>query len=218
MLFNASPATYENSNFNQIIDNLRVSIMSKDTLRIIFILLVGLGSIYAASKNIFNHTISIYVIVVLTIFDLLIVDKMIIDPDRNSYRQSTLKKKEFFEAYLKEDSIIKFLKSDSSKYRILPLGALENQNRWAAFEIESVSGYHPAKLHNYNNFIKKIGWSNLGVLQMLNVKYIVSQETIDHPMFSLVHKGSLYVLDQYINANVYKFKNFKIAYFLVKRL
>ena len=50
-------------------------------------------------------------------------------------------------------------------------------NRWAAFNIESISGYHPAKLNLYdkllNTIYKKGGVYNYGLLQSLNIKYII---------------------------------------------
>ena len=117
---------------------------------------------------------------------------------------------------MKEDSVIRFLKSDTTKFRILPLGILERENRWAAFQIESVNGYHPAKLSNYNLMMAETGWNYPGILQMLNVKYLISQEPLEHPLFSLVHEGSLYVPDQYANAFVYQFNDFENRFFFVK--
>jgi uncharacterized membrane protein YfhO len=147
-----------------------------------------------------------------------IVDKMIIEPAPESYRTTTLKKQEFMHAYLKEDSIIRFLQSDSSKFRILPLGALERSNRWSAFQIESVSGYHPAKMANYNELMTKTGWNYPGVLQMLNVKYLISLEKLEHPLFRVVHEGSLYVPDKYVNAYVYQFSGFEDRLFFAKKV
>ena len=68
------------------------------------------------------------------------------------------------------------MKKDTSQYRILPIGSLANENRWSAFQIESIEGYHPAKISRYNQLRDKVGWSSLGILQMLNVKYVISQQ------------------------------------------
>jgi len=43
----------------------------------------------------------------------------------------------------------------------------------------------------------------------LNVKYLISLEPLEHPLFSLVHEGSLYVPDQYKKAYVYQFNEFE---------
>ena len=203
---------------NPLLNTMRADLMSADTLRVGILLLLGMGSIYAISRKWLSEFTGIGIITLLAIIDVGIVDKMIIEPAPESYRTSTLKKEEFMHAYLKEDSIIRFLQSDTSKFRILPLGALERENRWSAFQIESVSGYHPAKMGNYNELMTKMGWNYPGILQMLNVKYLISQEKLEHPLFRLVHEGSLYVPDQYVNAFVYQFNGFTNRFFFAKNV
>ena len=110
-------------------------------------------------------------------------------------------------AYLSEDEVIRFLQKDTTRYRILPLGSLGNENRWSAFQIESVMGYHPAKLFRYNKVKDEVGWNSLGVLQMLNVKYGIILEELPHPAFNLVFSGKLFHQGKYQKANVYQFKN-----------
>ena len=203
---------------NPLLNTMRADLMSADTLRVGILLLLGMGSIYAISRKWLSEFTGIGIITLLAIIDVGIVDKMIIEPAPESYRTSTLKKEEFMHAYLKEDSIIRFLQSDTSKFRILPLGALERENRWSAFQIESVSGYHPAKMGNYNELMTKMGWNYPGILQMLNVKYLISQEKLEHRLFRLVHEGSLYVPDQYVNAFVYQFNGFTNRFFFAKNV
>jgi len=158
------------------------------------------------------------IIIFISVLDMGTVDKMIIEPSSESYRNTTLKKQEFLDAYLKEDSIIRFLKSDTSKFRILPLGTLEGENRWSAFQLESVGGYHPAKMENYNKLMSETGWNYPGILQMLNVKYLISLEPFEHPLFSFVHEGSLYVPDQYKKAYVYQFNAFENRLFFSQKI
>ena len=201
-----------------LLNTMRADLMSADTLRVGILLLLGMGSIYAISRKWLSEFTGIGIITLLAIIDVGIVDKMIIEPAPESYRTSTLKKEEFINAYLKEDSIIRFLQSDTSKFRILPLGALERENRWSAFQIESVSGYHPAKMGNYNELMTKMGWNYPGILQMLNVKYLISQEKLEHPLFRLVHEGSMYVPNQYVNAFVYQFNGFTNRFFFAKNV
>jgi len=210
-----------------VLNTMRADLMSVDTYRIGVLLLLGMGSLYAISRKWLSEFLGVGIITFIAIIDVGIVDKMIIEPTPESYRTSTLKNEEFLHAYLKEDSIIRFLQSDSSKFRILPLGNLERENRWSAFQIESVGGYHPAKLGNYNLFYENIGRNEYkihemanyrGILQMLNVKYLISKVEFEHPLFSLVHKGSLYVTDQYVDAFVYQFNHFKNRFFFAKKI
>ena len=201
-----------------VLNAMRSDLMSADTVRVGFLLLLGMVSLYAISRNWLSEFTGIGIITLIAIVDVGIVDKMIIEPTPESYRISTLKKEEFIQAYLKEDSIIRFLQSDTSKFRILPLGNLQRENRWAAFQIESVGGYHPAKMGNYNRLMEEHSWSNPGILQMLNVKYIISIEELQHPLFSLVHEGSLYVPDEYVKGYVYHFNAFGDRLFFAKKI
>ncbi|MBC8311039.1 MAG: hypothetical protein H8E72_01930 [Candidatus Marinimicrobia bacterium] len=201
-----------------VLNPMRADLMSADSFRVGCLLLLGVASIYAISRKWFSEFFGIGIITCIAIIDVGIVDKMIIEPTPESYRTSTLKKKEFLNAYLKEDSIIRFLKSDTTKFRVLPLGALERENRWSAFQIESVGGYHPAKMGNYNELMTQTGWNYPGILQMLNVKYLISEEPFEHPLFSLVHEGSLYMPDQYVNAFVYQFNGFMNRFFFAENV
>ena len=202
-----------------VLDPIRLDLMSESSIRVGCILLSALGILYAISRKWMGEIIGVGIITLIAIIDVGIVDKMIIEPSSESYRTSTLKSDKFLKAYLKEDSIIRFLKSDTTKFRILPLGAaLQRENRWSAFQIESVTGYHPAKMANYNELITQTGWNYPGILQMLNVKYIISQDQFEHPLFSLVHQGSLYMPDKYVDAFVYKFNGFVDRFFFTKNI
>ena len=110
--------------------------------------------------------------------------------------------------YLSEDEVIRFLKQDTDRYRILPLGSLANENRWSAFKIESIEGYHPAKIFRYNKVKDEVGWSSLGILQMLNVKYVITLDELPHPAFEIVFSGNIFHQGKYQKAKVYKFKYF----------
>ena len=102
-----------------------------------------------------------------------LVDQKIINP-KSPYSPSVIKHNKYLEAQLKDDDIISFLNSDKSKYRVLPIGELSD-NRLVAFNIESVAGYHPAKLASYELLDKNVGM-NYNILKMMNVKYLLSTQ------------------------------------------
>ena len=155
---------------------------------------------------------------VISIFDLSYVNYKIIEPSEKSYRSSTLSPSITKKRYLNEDEIIKFLKKDTSNFRILPTQPLDKENRWSAFNIESIYGYHPAKLNNYNEFMNNVGFSNTNILQMLNIKYLITFQKLDHDSFEKVFTGKLFHNNKYNNANVYLFKNFIDRAFFVEKL
>ena len=116
------------------------------------------------------------------------------------------------------DEIIQYLKNDTTNFRIFPVGKLANGNRWAAFQIESIMGYHPAKLDNYNKLISNVGLQYPGVLQMLNVKYLISLEPLNHPLFKQVFQGMLYYKGKKIKANIYEYTKFLPRAYFVNKL
>ncbi len=189
---------------SKVISNLRTELISQDTFTIIILLLVGFLLLWIAGKNWISKNVVFGGIIILSIIDLGIVDSKIIQPSKDSYRSITLNKSSQIKKYLREDEIIKFLKKDTSDYRIFPIGELANENRWSAFNIESIMGYHPAKLNNYNQLMSEVGFNSIGILQMLNVKYLVSVVPINHPAFTKVFEGKLYHNAKYRNAMVYQ--------------
>ncbi len=85
----------------------------------------------------------------------------------------------------REDEIVRFLEKDSSLFRILPLDDLSS-NEYAYFQISSVGGYHPAKLGIYQEVMEKVGLGNPNLIDLLNVKYLITKRHIDHPRFERV--------------------------------
>ena len=199
-----------NPNFNSrshlALDPLRLDMINSDMIKSILFILLGGSAFYITRKGWIGPQTLAGIVITFSVIDLALVDMQIIEPDKGSYRQSTMMKKSVKSAYLSEDEVIRFLKQDTSKYRILPLGNLKNENRWSAFQIESVRGYHPAKIFRYNKVKDEVGWNSLGVLQMLNVKYAITLEELPHPAFEHIFSGKLFHQRKYQKANVYKFK------------
>ena len=194
------------SRSHPVLNSLRMDMINSDMMASIVFLLLGVGTFYITRMGWIGHKISMSIIIGLSMIDLALVDHQIIAPDKDSYRQSTMTKRSVKSTYLSEDEVIRFLKKDTSQFRILPLGSLANENRWSAFQIESIMGYHPAKIYRYNKLKDEVGWNSLGVLQMLNVKYLIIMEELPHPAFELVFTGKLFHQGKYQKTNVYQFK------------
>ena len=96
--------------------------------------------------------------------------------------------------YLQADEISRFLQQDSTLYRILPLGRLFNENRWAAQGIHSLGGYHAAKPRviqdlfditqlerNYAmKYYRIVGQSGRQQLQPLQADQVDARQRISH--------------------------------------
>ena len=142
---------------------------------------------------------------------MLVVDNKIINPDRSSGRGSQLISKRFVREFYRPDPIVNYLAEDKSDFRIYPAGQLFGESRFAAFGLESIGGYHPAKLKVYNDLL--INTQNAGVfpvLKMLNAKYLLvpDAQQIAHPELSLVKKGSLRLSRGEMPTAVYRLDNY----------
>jgi len=201
-----------------VLNKLRIEMINYDTIKSILFLLIIFIGYYLFKIGQIRHSVLAILYTIVSILDISIVDNEIISPNKKSYRASTLMNKSILNDYLEQDEVINYLKKDSTYYRILPLGILGQENRWSAFHIESIMGYHPAKLNNYNRVKDEIGWSNIGILRMLNVKYLISKEEFNHPAFKKEFSGKLYQNGTYQLASIYKFNYFVPRIFFPKNI
>jgi hypothetical protein len=94
------------------------------------------------------------------------------------------------EAILMPDEAVRFLQAQPQPFRILPVESHTfASNRYAAFGIESVGGYQPAKLRSYDDLIRSGALSTLPVLSMLNVRYLLSGPDLSASGLPLVTKA-----------------------------
>jgi hypothetical protein len=143
-------------------------------------------------KNRIQKKVFTALILVLAILDIGQVDMRIIQPQRGSGRASQLIPAKTVKRYFEKDDVIRFLTADSTTFRIYPAGYLFGESRFAAFNLESIGGYHPAKLKLYNDFLKNTRNAGLlPVLRMMNVKYVIAPQPINHPELKQVQNGSL---------------------------
>jgi hypothetical protein len=123
----------------------------------------------------------------ITAIDLWPVDRKIIDPllaSPNEYAQN-----------FTETPEVAFLRSDSTQFRVLPMRW--DDSRLAAFGVASVLGYHPAKPRLYQAFSDTVGIASLGVMRLLNVKYLLADAyaPADNPDLMLRHDGPVKVYE-----------------------
>ncbi len=142
-------------------------------------------------KKLSGQIVSV-VIICMAIVDIGWIDQKIIEPERRSGRTAQLISKRAIERFFEPDEIISYLKSDTTQFRIYPAGYIFGESRFASFRLESVGGYHPAKLKVYNDFLKSSrNAGTLPILQMLNVKYLITTEAINHPDLIPVKSGRM---------------------------
>tara|TARA_Y100000590_G_scaffold374820_1_gene439394 strand:- start:106 stop:1215 length:1110 start_codon:yes stop_codon:yes gene_type:complete len=148
----------------------------------------------------------------IVLFDYYRIDNEIIKPDNHYAHKEIIKPKKYIDKFLYKDELVKFLLNDSSKYRIVDF--VNNQNRWSVYNIENISGYHPAKLNNYNDFLININKKGYqlwppGILKLLNIKYLVLPgPIINNDLFENLGQKNTYFFG---NHNIYDGKEISIS-------
>ena len=187
------------------IDGLRVGMIRSDAL---WLLGVGGGALLLLAlwrQEVLSRQWMLAGLLAVSVVDLARIDRQIINPDGRSLRRSVQQPTAMLERYLTPDPVTEFLSSRPQPFRVLPLGSLQNDNRLAAFGLSSLTGYHPAKMARYDRLMKVTGFRSAGILQMLNVRYLVSLERFDDPRFTEAFVGNLLVSNRHVAAVVYEF-------------
>ncbi len=118
-------------------------------------------------------------LLVLLVVDLWVTDRAFYQPEPRSRTESILV----------EDDIVRFLKSRPRPFRVAPLHAFTT-NRYAAFGIESVGGYQPAKLRIYDDLLRSGLIYRPQVLGMLNARYLIGDRSLGQAGLRELYAGS----------------------------
>ena len=169
---------------NAMIDNLDSS-LKRDLNFQIFTILILLLSFILFNKISLNNNIMYMIFIFILIFDYIRIDYDIIYQKYHQPHKEVLKDNSYLQNFLTRDSLLQYLNEQNNflnePYRIIDL-TQSNPNRWAAFNIENINGYHPAKLSSYNKLLsaKNPFNYNLNNLNLLNVKYIISENILSN--------------------------------------
>ena len=198
-------------------NNLRVELMQNDLFYSIVLLVSISVLIYLFTKSKIKSRLFLISIISLSYLDFYRVNSKIIYPDlKITYSQdSPMKNKDFLNKHLDEkyDDIISYLKKDDSYFRVFEasfdsqgrLRPEHNNNRLAAFNIESINGYHPAKLSIYESFNSV---PLLNRLKLFNVKYLILSNEVNIPALKLVKTGSYFSNLSYRKVFLYEYLDF----------
>ncbi len=93
------------------------------------------------------------------------------------------------ESYFGRDRAVDFVKQDKDKFRVFPLPGTYPQNHLAFHRIEEVTGHHGNELRRYREFVADENVAKMRFINLLNVKYIMTRSSIEHPLFKKVFSG-----------------------------
>jgi len=154
----------------------RIELFNKGLMLAIAISIGISGLCYGLVKRKINQNIFNYSLIAIAVFDIWIVNlefmniKSPYDMDKN----------------FRKNKIVEHIINDGDHFRIFPADEM-GSNKYSYWNIESIGGYRPIKLRNYQDLMDARGFSRPKVLDMLNVKYVVTNKKINNPNFVQVN-------------------------------
>jgi hypothetical protein len=150
----------------------RIELFQKGLLLALAVSLGTLGLLWGFINKKLNVNLFGILLIGIVIFDLWIVNMEFLN----------LKPSKNMELMFQESPTIKMLKQDKEHFRIFPADEL-GSNKYSYWNIESIGGYRPIKLRNYQDLMDANGFSRPHILNMLNVKYVLTRKNINNPDF-----------------------------------
>ncbi|MEZ4797762.1 MAG: YfhO family protein [Flavobacteriaceae bacterium] len=144
----------------------RMSFFVNDTLRTLVLVLLSAGAVWFFLKNKLSEKLVVIVFAILILFDLVLVDRRYVN---NDDFVSAIQVQKPYQASPVDLEIQK----DTTHFRVFDL---TTGNTKPSYFHNSLNGYHAAKMQRYDDvFDFYIAQNHLGVLNMLNTKYIIAQ-------------------------------------------
>ena len=180
-------ARYNNPGFITKMRSSRIELYNKGLLLAFSISIGALGLIWGLIYEKIKRHIFVYGLLLLALFDLWMLNSEFMDikPPKN------------MDMMFQRSKAIEYLKEDPDHFRIFPADKL-GSNQYSYWNIESIGGYRPIKLRNYQDLMDAKGFNKPQIMDMLNVKYVLTSRKINNPDFVSI-KG---VPGLYENKNV----------------
>jgi len=155
-----------------IIKKIRIDLFNKGLLLALLICISLLAIIWSYSNQKINKTHFFIMLILIQLLDFWVISQefLFLKPYKNMKNQFV------------ETAQVGFLKKDTSMYRIFPADNI-NSNTYGYWNIESIGGYRPVKLRNYQDLMDVGGFRRPQILNMLNVKYLLTNKTVRNTSF-----------------------------------
>ncbi|NTV24664.1 MAG: hypothetical protein HGB01_00455 [Chlorobiaceae bacterium] len=182
----------ESPEIASMVDNVRWSLWQGSFFILIMAAGATAGLVWLAARKMITPSQAALVLVLISAADLFWIDRQVLFPDNSSLRPSPLVERTQIDRALAGDEVTSFLSKQPGSFRIYPVGPIFSENKFCISGIESTGGYHAAKLGIYQEFLARTSnLANIGVLRMLNVRYVVSPVQLDYPELTTVMTGVL---------------------------
>jgi len=154
------------------LENVRVAIFRKDTMRSLLFIAFAALLILLTVKGKIKHNVLFAALAVLVVADMLTIDKRYLNDD------NFINARKFDKPFIMSDVDKQILNDKSLDYRVMNLATNTFNDASTSYFHKSIGGYHGAKLRRYqdviDHYLSKSGDDNFfKVLNMLNTKYII---------------------------------------------
>ena len=178
---NAKDARYDSRIIQQLIQ-VRHDLFQQGLFLALAVSLTTLGLIWGFIQKKIKKDFFILLIIGTAILDIWVVSQAFLN----------LKPEKNMDLNFQKSSTVEFLLQDKDHFRIFPADEL-NSNKYSYWNLESIGGYRPIKLRNYQDLMDAKGFSKPHILNMLNVKYVLTRKNINNQNFApVVESPGLY--------------------------
>jgi len=173
------PGEQYNADVEAMLVTVRREFLLNDLYRYLAVAAISLGLIISVIKTKISRLGVVAALTILMSIDLISVQMR---KPTQFVNRNRLERKHF-----RKTATDDFIQKQRGDFRILPLGKMFGDNRWSYFH-QNAGGYSAIKMNRMDEIIKNSLFSNavsraglnLNVLQILNVKYVVSAAPMKH--------------------------------------
>ena len=168
----SSDLRYNNPGFITKLRSARIELFNKGLFLALAVSLSVLGLIWALVNRNINRSTFYYGLLTIALFDLWMLNSefMNIKPPKN------------MDMMFQKNPAIEYIDKDPDHFRVFPADRL-GSNHYSYWNIESIGGYRPIKLRHYQDLMDAKGFNRPQVMDMLNVKYVLTNKKINNPDF-----------------------------------